>query len=333
MKITRCPENPIVVPGKYDWRAVSVFNPAVLYEEGRFYLYERTGGRLRPFKCFIGLLESDDGIHFSHVSDQPVLTPDELGFPYGSVQDPRIVKIDGLYYMTYALRPCAMGYNPTGLGIPESFKPDYPDGWGMPEHYLTRSGIAVSEDKVHFRHFCYTTPPDINDRDNILFPEKIDGRFYLLRRLEEWTGPEYGADVPAMWITDSTDLVNWTKPRLLAKPEQPWEVRKIGGSTPPIKTEKGWLVLYHGVDAANVYRVGAMLLDLQKPEKVIARAPSFIMEPEEYYERFGLFIPNVVFPTGAIDRDGILHLYYGCSDTSISLSTVPVSDLLEFVLS
>ena len=76
VKFTRCPENPIVRPGLYDWRMATVFNPGVLYEDGKFFLYERTAGTLRPFHCYIGMLESDDGVHFRHVTDQPVLTPE-----------------------------------------------------------------------------------------------------------------------------------------------------------------------------------------------------------------------------------------------------------------
>lgn len=331
LQIKRCPENPIVVPGKYDWRKVTVFNPGVVYENGKFLLYERTAGRLRPFKCYIGLMESEDGIHFRHVTEKPVLSPEMLGFPFGSVQDPRVVKLDGLYYMTYALRPCSFGYSPTGVGVPESVKPVYPEEWEKPENYLTRSGIAVSEDGVHFRQLAYTTPLDINDRDNILFPEKINGKYALLRRPEEYIGDKYGTARPGMWISYSEDLIRWEEPRLIAVPEQEWEWKKIGGATPPIRTERGWLTLYHGVDRENVYRAGAMLLALDNPEKVLARTRQPILEPVEYYERFGLFIPNVVFPTGNIVKDGLLYIYYGCCDTAIGLATVGLNELLDHI--
>lgn len=331
LKVTRCAENPIITPGKFDWRRITVFNPAVIYENEKFYLYERTGGNLRPFKCFIGVLTSEDGINFTHLKDTPVISPDMFGFPYGSVQDPRIVKIDGRYYMTYAVRPCAYNYFPTGLGVPDSSKPEYPDGWGKPEHYITRSGIAVSDDLVNFEHICYTTPPDVDDRDNILFPEKINGKFALLRRPLSYIGEKYGTASPAIWISYSENLIDWSEPKLLAKPEFEWEGGKIGASTPPLKTEKGWLTLYHGVDKDSTYRVGVMLLDLDNPEKIIARSPNFIMEPEEYYERVGLFIPNVVFPTGNVIKDGILYIYYGCADTAIGLATVPVNEVLDYL--
>src|SRR5437763_10260204 len=102
MFFDRHPENPIVVPGIYPWRMAAVFSPGVLHEDGRFFMYERAAGQLRPFHCYIGMLESGDGVHFRHVSDQPVFTPEMAGSKFGSVQDPRVVKIDDLYYMTYA---------------------------------------------------------------------------------------------------------------------------------------------------------------------------------------------------------------------------------------
>jgi predicted GH43/DUF377 family glycosyl hydrolase len=105
----------------------TTFNPGVLLDDdGRFYLYERAAGSLRPFCCYIGLLGSDDGVHFSHVSDQPVFTPEMAGSKYGSVQDPRVAKIEGRYYMTYAYRPYAWSSHPTGVGVPESHESDFP---------------------------------------------------------------------------------------------------------------------------------------------------------------------------------------------------------------
>jgi len=333
LNIKRHEANPIVVPGIYDWRKVTVFNPAVIIDNDKFYMIERTAESLTPCKNFLGLLESDDGVNFRHVVDHPVVTPDQLGFPYGSVQDPRVVKIDDTFYLNYALRPCAMSYYPTGAGIPEREVPEYPDGWGeKPEHWLTRSGIMTSKDLINWEYLCDTTPLDINDRDNILFPEKINGKYVLLRRPEEYVGEEYGTEKAAMWITYSDNLIDWEEPKLLAKGEEPWEIKKIGGSTPPIRTDKGWLTLYHGVDYDTVYRVGALLLDLDNPEKIIGRTRNFIMEPVEYYEKFGFQLPNVIFPTGNVVKDGLLYIYYGVTDTAIALATVPVDELVEHIL-
>ncbi|HEY3319378.1 MAG TPA: glycosidase [Planctomycetota bacterium] len=333
-RFARCSENPIVQPGLYDWRSCVVFNPGVIFDDGRFCMYERTAGGLRPFHCYIGMLESDDGIHFRHVSDQPVLTPEMAGCKYGSVQDPRVVKIDGRYLMTYAYRPYAWNSNPTGLGVPESHEASFPGFSGNPQENMTRTGLAVSTDRVHWRHERWLTPVELDDRDVILFPEKIGGKYALLRRPLQNVGPKFGTDRPSIWLSFSDDLEHLSEPMLLAKPEAPWESGRIGGSTPPIRTEKGWLVLYHGVEDTNpktrrvIYRLGAMLLDLNDPRRVLARTRRFIMEPETYYEKFGLYIPNVIFPTGAVVKDGLLYLYYGVCDTAIALATAPLNEVL-----
>ena len=338
--ITRCPENPIVRPGLYDWRMATVFNPAVIYDGGRFYMYERTAGGLRPFHCYIGMLESDDGVHFTHTVDRPVFTPEMAGSKHGSVQDPRVVKIEDTYYMTYAFRPYAWHSHPTGLGVPESHQGEYPGFSGRDEDNQSRSGIAVSADRVHWEHLCWVNPADVDDRNVILFPEKIGGRFAVLRRPSGFVGTDtrHGGEPPSIMISFSEDLREWTEPEPVVRPRFKWEDNRIGGSTPPIRTEHGWLALYHGVENAYpptrrvVYRLGAMLLDLRDPRRVVARCPDFIMEPEAYYEKFGLYIPCVIFPTAGVVKDGLLHIYYGVCDTAIALATVPLEDLIAHVL-
>jgi len=350
----RHPENPIVVPGLYPWRRAVTFNPGVLLDDdGRFYLYERTAGQLRPFHCFIGMMESDDGVHFTHTRDKPVFTPAMAGSEYGSVQDPRLAKIDGVYYMTYAFRPYAWSSHPTGVGVPESHESDFPgverapidassgskNVQGARPDNMTRSGIAVSRDRVTWEHLAWATPPDLDDRDVILFPEKVNGRFALLRRPLQWVGPDYGDTLgPSIWLSYSDDLHTWTDAELVAKAEYGWEDNRIGGSTPPIKTEAGWLVFYHGVQTEDAsvkrvcYRMGALLLDLNDPTRVIARTSRPLMEPETYYEKFGAYIPNVIFPTANVVKDGLIYLYYGVCDTAIALATAPLDAVLHEVM-
>ena len=335
MTIKRCPKNPIVTPGLADYRRVSVFNPGVIYDKGTFFMYERAAGSLRPFKTSIGLLKSRDGIDFALVQDKPVFTAGMLGFPDGSVEDARVVKIDGLFYMCYALQPYAFDCWPTGIAVPDYYPEHYPQ-WkeNNTEPMITRSGIAVSKDGVNFKQLCYTTPPEIDDRDNALFPEKIGGKFAIVRRPMQYVGEAYGTDLPGIWISFSENLLDWSKPELVATAENPvWEGLKIGAAAAPLKTEKGWLLLYHGVDSNSVYRVGAMLLDITDPRVVIARTKNPIMQPQEYYEKIGLVINNTVFPTANLIHNGKIYIYYGCCDTCISLATVPLEEMLGHVLS
>ncbi len=318
----------------------NVYNPAALYEDGRFYLFERASPSLRPHHCAIGLLVSDDGIRFEHVSEQPVFSPEMLGYPQGSVQDPRVVRIDGVYYMTFAFRRYAWSISPTGLGVPDAEQTAFPGFDPSTDSNQTRSGIARSLDKLRWEFVGWATPADVDDRNVILFPEKIAGRFALLRRPigHVTTDTAHSEEHPSIRISFSNDLLTWTEPETVISPRYKWEDNRIGGSTPPIRTPRGWLVFYHGVENVHpptrrvIYRMGAMLLDLADPRRVLARCPDFVMEPEEYYEKFGLFIPNVIFPTGAVVKDGLVWLYYGCCDTSIGLATAPLDELLEHVL-
>lgn len=333
----RNPNNPIITAGKWDWRMCSSYNPAAIFDNDKFYILERASNALRPHTCCIGLLSSDDGVNFSHVSNEPVFMPSMLGYPHGSIQDPRVVKIEGVFYMTFAFRRFAWNIYPTGLGAPDASQPTVEAFDETKDSNQTRSGIAKSTDLLTWEFVAWTTPEEIDDRNNILFPEKIGGKFALLRRpiTHVATDTGHSEDHPSVQISFSEDLKTWSEPRVVIEPQFKWEDNRIGGSTPPIKTDRGWLTFYHGVENTNsgtrrvIYRMGVMLLDLHDPTKVIARCPDFVMEPEEYYEKFGLFIPNVIFPTGAVLKDDLIWLYYGCCDTSIGLATVPLAELMD----
>lgn len=145
---SRHPANPIVVPVGHGWRGAVSFNPGVIRHAGRFYLFERCAGGLRPFHCSIGLRTSEDGVHFTPVGDKPVIHPADLGSAYGSVQDPRVIELEGRFYLTVAYRPFAWASNPTGVGVPESHQVAYPGFSGRDEDNQTRSGLFVSEDLI-----------------------------------------------------------------------------------------------------------------------------------------------------------------------------------------
>ena len=339
LKIERCSENPVVAPGGLPWRMVATMNPAVYYEDGKFTMFERAAGSLHPFQCFLGMLESEDGIHWEHKFDEPVITGEMVGFKYGSVQDPRIVKIDDDYLMTFAFRPYSYDTNTTGVGVPNSFQHEYPGFSGETKDNQSRSGILRSKDMVDWEFVGWVTQGEIDDRNNILFPEKINGQYALLRRPSGFVDTQVKfKESPGIKISYSDDLKTWSEPQTVILPAYEWEGNRIGGSTPPIRTEQGWLTTYHGVENEILelnrvcYRMGAMMLDIDDPTKVIARCAVPLMEPEHYYEKVGHYIPNVIFPTAALEVGELLYIYYGCCDTAIGLATVALDALVEHVM-
>jgi beta-1,2-mannobiose phosphorylase / 1,2-beta-oligomannan phosphorylase len=337
----REPANPIVTPGGPAWRRAVTFNPAVWHDGKQFWMLERCASSLRPFICQLGLLRSDDGVRWELASPEPVFTPAMCGSPIGSVQDPRVTRVDDRWWLTFAYRPYAWSSHPTGVGVPESHETEFPNLPPAPTagakgsgnvaagraDNLTRSGLAVSDDCVTWTFHSWITPADTDDRNVILFPEKIGGRYAVLRRPLEATRS-------CIWISYSDDLQSWTAPELLARAELPWESNRIGGSCPPIRTEAGWLVFYHGVETTDpavravTYRMGAMLLALDEPTRILARSAGPLFEPEAYYEKTGLYIPNVVFPTACVVRGDELLLYYGACDTCIGLARGSLRDVL-----
>lgn len=320
--------NPILSPSHdHDWENLCVCNPGAWYENGEYFLLYRAAGDDEAHRIHLGLAKSRDGINFVRASDTPVLSPSENGIDGGCVEDPRIVKIDGLFWITYAYRPYPPGKYWT-FGPDEVKYPDLPaSAPALLRKNMTNTGLLVSKDLLNFRRIGRITRSDLDDRDVILFPERIDGKFFRLHRPKEWIGPEYGTDHPAIWIGYSDDLVEWKESVLLAKGEFDWE-RKIGGAAPPLRTKDGWLTLYHGVDDRGIYRVGAMMLDSENPRRVISRLPYWIMEPEHDYETKGLY-NGCVFPTGNVIAGDRLMVYYGAADRCIGLASCRLDDLLD----
>lgn len=332
MKLKKDSSNPVLKPNpENDWESLAVCNPGVWYENGMFYLLYRAAGHDEEHYVHFGLATSSDGLNFKRVSDRPVFSPSADGPDAGCVEDPRIVKFDDRFYITYAYRAYPPGqYWKLAYDEVRSFDL----GKNAPSvlsKNIANTGLALSEDLMSFKRVGRMTLPQLDDRDVILFPEKVNGKFVLLNRPKQWVGKTFGTEYPAIWITYSDDLMNWdfSTSRLLIRGERSWE-KKIGGSTPPLKTDAGWLTLYHGVDEDGIYRVGALLLDLDTPEKVIGRTADFIMEPEHDYEIDGLY-KGCVFPTGNVIIDGMLYVYYGAADQYCGVATCKVEELINFI--
>lgn len=333
MKLKKYVNNPILSPlEKNDWESLATCNPGVYYDKGTFYMLYRAAGNDREHVIRMGLATSQDGFHFERVSDKPAFSPAEGNFDSGCVEDPRIVKFDDEYYVTYAFRPFPPGQywklGPDEVWLPRCGK-HAPDAV---KKNLGNTALAVTSDFRNFRRLGRVTSPMLDDRDVILFPEKIAGKYWMLHRPKQYVGVAYGVDYPSIWIKSSDDLLAWENKEshlLLSGVKGTWE-EKVGGSTPPLRTEQGWLVIYHGVEngGRGYYRAGAVLLDLENPLKVIAKSPGYILEPEFDYELNGYY-RGCVFPTGNVLVGDTLYVYYGGADKYVGVATCNVKELLH----
>jgi beta-1,2-mannobiose phosphorylase / 1,2-beta-oligomannan phosphorylase len=241
------------------------------------------------------------GFEVKKINQKPAI----MGLPTYSnmgVEDPRIVKIKNKYYMTYVSVSTENGVS---------------------------TSLAVSKDLLNWKRNGIIFR--VQNKDVVLFPEKINGKFIALHRPEGF----FHFDKPSIWISYSKDAAYWGKEKSIVHPrEGGWDSLRIGAGCPPIKTEKGWLVIYHGVGYLKnriAYSAGSFLLDLKNPEKVIARTPKdkAFIEPIENYEKTG-YVKNVVFPTGIVpDLDGKhVLIYSGGADKYVSVKKILISDLL-----
>ena len=316
--VRRYPGNPVLTKESVPYPAELVFNAGVTKYQGRYIMVFRNDygdARTKRLKGInLGLATSGDGVHWE-VADKPCfsLRTDEIRCAY----DPRLTVIDGKCYMCFAVD--------TRHGI--------------------RGGVAVTEDLEHFEVLSLSAP---DNRNMVLFPERREGMFMRLERPFPIYG-RYGAGTGEdfdIWFSDSPDCRYWGNNRLvLGAEEVPFTNSKIGPGPPPVRTERGWLVLFHAVikhendlDAwhpgwRKEYVVGAMLLDIDRPWRVIGFTPEPIMRPEsDYpYEMTG-YRGRVIFPGGLIlEDDGQVKIYYGAADTVECLATCRLDDLLAAV--
>jgi predicted GH43/DUF377 family glycosyl hydrolase len=293
----RYPENPILTHDDIPYPCNAVFNAAACKYQNQYLILlriEDLNGH-----SHLTLARSDDGFRFK-VDSEPWITASDDAYyePYErfGVEDPRITYLEDIYYITYT------AYGPFGA----------------------RVAIGATKNFVDFERICLAT--EVDNKDAVLFPEKIDGRYVMIDR-----PGGMGGQTGVIWITYSRDLVYWGGAKAIMGPEPGWGASKIGISTPPIKTNHGWFALYHGVRetaSGRLYRVGAMLLDKEDPSVIKGYTSHFIFGPHEWYERTG-DVPNVVFPCGLIlEPDNTIKMYYGAADTCIAVAQAKLEDIL-----
>jgi beta-1,2-mannobiose phosphorylase / 1,2-beta-oligomannan phosphorylase len=306
MTLTRHEENPVLAPcADHQWEKDAVLNSAVVHEDGTFHLFYR-GVAHYPGdhnRSCIGHAWSSDGVHFER-RDTPVLRSGEVPGEDKGCEDPRVTRINGAYHMLYT------AWDEKESKIAMAVSADMRD-W-------ERRGVVLP-----FKEFGH-------NKNAALFSEKIRGKYLLLHRpMGHGEFVDRPPDTPlGIMVSYSDDMSRWTDHRALMQPRPGrWDERKIGIAGPPIRTEKGWLLIYHGVDSKWTYRLGVALLDLEDPTKILKRQDEPILEPETQWEQVG-DVPNVVFSCGGALIGDELWVYYGGADTVIGLARGSVREFL-----
>ena len=250
------------------------------------------GGMVLTTLSHLRVARSRDGRHFT-IAPHPALFPDRPSEVWG-LEDPRITEIDGTYYIAYK------SVAPTGI----------------------TTSLAVTRDFRTFEKRGIIFCPE--NLDVCIFPEQVNGRYVALHRpVPKMVG------APDMWVAYSDNLLHWGDHHyLMGVQPGAWDSGRIGGGAIPLKTKHGWLAIYHGATDDNVYRLGAVLLDLAEPHTVIARSVEPLLSPTAPYETHG-FLNNVVFTCGALVEGDTLRLYYGAADWVMAGVEYSVSEIVR----
>lgn len=308
-KLARYKGNPILKPIlELDWQQMAVLNPTAIYEDGRVHIIYRA--QAFDGTSVLGYASSRDGLHINENLDYPIYFPREAfekktrSEINSGCEDPRISKIGDRFYMTYTAYD---GSNPPRVALTSISVEDFLNknwSWDKPK---------------------LISPPGVDDKDACIVKHPRAEKYVAFHRLGN-----------VLWLDFLRDLEFPEKKYLTGgiiaqARNDKWDNVKIGIAAPPIETEKGWLLLYHGVGTGNVYRLGAMLLDYDDPRIILARSDEPILEPEKKWELEGI-VPNVVFPCGAVVIENNLYVYYGGADKVIGVATAPIDSILNNLL-
>ncbi|MDZ4226445.1 MAG: glycosidase [Patescibacteria group bacterium] len=326
LKLKRQKENPILGPDPaHWWESEAVFNPAAVYDQGRVHVLYRALGQDGISR--IGYASSKDGVHFDERLPYPVFNPTRdfevpsaarvygplsysqtayaSGGGWGGSEDPRLVAIDDHIHMTFV-----------------AF-----DGWGYVRVALTS---ILKKDFLKkewvWKNPALLSPPNEIHKNWVLFPEKIGGRYAILHSITPKILIEYvdsleEFDAPDRFIRGSTRA---------GGREGKWDDIALGAGAPPLKTLYGWLVFYHGRSSKQPhigYKVGAMLLDLDDPRRVLYRSNLPVLEPKEWYEND--WKPGVTYASGAVIAGEDLFVYYGGGDKRVAVAKANLRDFLR----
>jgi len=328
-------EGVLLSPTKLKFENKGVFNPACIREGKYVHMFYRAWSKNNI--STIGYCKLDGPLKIVERAKKPILFP-QLNYEQ-SLEDPRIVLIDGTYYLTYVAYDGK--HVRTAYATSKDLKKFEKKGVISPNitydkaEDLFRSCKARLKDRYFFFESYYKDKVGKDVllwyKDAILFPKKFNGKFALIHRIPP--------DIQIVYFKDFKQLtLNFWKRYLkklcnfvILESGHWYGTRKIGGGAPPIETDKGWLLIYHAVDdmdKGKTYRAGAALLDKKNPQKVIGHLHKPLFAPEKKWEKKGN-VNNVVFPTGAVTFNKRLYIYYGAADTRIAVISLDLNELLE----
>ena len=288
--------NPIITADDIPFSCNTVFNGGTAKIGDDYLMLLRVEGQ-HGYSLF-ALARSKNGYDFQ-VEPKPVMVPSAEGkfreYEVAGIEDPRITVIEGVVYVVYV---AFSGYGPV-------------------------MALARTQDFMTYERLGIISEP--GNKDGVLFPSKIGGRYARLDR-------PIGNDVGSIWVSFSEDLLNWGDSRVVICPRPGyWDATRVGASAIPIRTQEGWLEIYHAFKMTSggpIYRAGVVLLDLEDPSIVVGRSAVPVLAPRMPYERIG-DVNNVVFVSGAIvEPDNEVKVYYGAADTSICVATGPLGELI-----
>jgi beta-1,2-mannobiose phosphorylase / 1,2-beta-oligomannan phosphorylase len=297
----RHPANPILSAEDWPYPVNAVFNPAAAIVDGKTVLLARVEDRRGI--SHLTVARSANGVTDWSIDREPLLAPSGPAGEEWGFEDARVVWIDELERW---LITCT-AYGPPGPAVFLASTTDFSS--------VERRGIIRQPD----------------DKNAALLPYRLEGRWVLFHRPKT----QYEGGHGEIALSRSNDLVNWSAREKVLGPREGawWDATRIGLGPPPLRTEDGWLLIYHGVKATvagEIYRVGLALLDLKEPTRVVSRLSSWVLAPTAPYERTG-DVPNVVFPCGLIHDEASdeLRLYYGAADSTICLASARLRDVLD----
>jgi predicted GH43/DUF377 family glycosyl hydrolase len=315
-----------------DFERDGVLNPAVIYDNGKIHMFYRAVAKGNH--STLGYCVFKDPLTIESQLDVPVLTPTLPNEKHG-IEDPRIVKIDDLFYISY----CGYdGENAFGcVATSKDLKTFTKHGIVVPQiKGYDLKGLLKGQPKLNNKYFTPSTGSEgyVWDKNVVFFPRRIDNKLFFLHRIHP------GIQIACVDSLDDLTPEFWREymldfhKHIVLDPDHDHEFSYLGNGAPPIETPEGWILIYHGVhdtEKGHTYVACAALLDLEDPSKEIARLPQPLFSPDQEFELNG-YVNNVCFPSGTAVIDDELYIYYGAADDCIACASIPMQELLDELL-